>query len=1473
MFRTSQCTLRIPIIIAGIAAFHLPSRELVTSTEADPVVIPAPIRKPIRIFFDVTAILQTGKSLRDRKAAKRLEVSLTPTIGTVKASMRLSGNKGNLRIDSIYDSVNTSRAEINQVVELRFTDSNISTQFRIVHAPLIATVLAVRAPTKLSPLGGENITLVVRGGEADQRRLVLGNETVAEVEYIEKGDKHISLYETPPLPWGKLEWRMELVKGDNIMVAKDASGHVFKVASRPVLASLQPAVIKPDTEGFVVVSGVFDDSALLYVDNDPLSTRDIVHRTFGEMIIRVPSVSKESVSVSLRTTRGQKSNSLSLTFDPDALYVDAVALHASVNGDNGRFEMPFLCNRSDIPVIFARADLQQGVYEPPSFNFTVRNSTSESNFEVLSYGPDGMVPLDPDLFQETMELREDFVSIRVRVTQGERSGEAFVFVSRQLRSDNIGVTVLPPFESQREANFDVLRTHVTSLTHCENATNFDTKTLWSMNRRAIISTEIDDEEDIRGMDSAYAVGLGRTLIVSDSDAFSFSATVSVTDRSTRKTIATGTSRKRAKLEALAPLVPIVINGGLRSITLRTGMEAHEIYGNVLDADGAAAISELQYFWECKSLSSEKSKCPAALFPAVLRKRRSIDKFNVTTNGLKKGVAVEYSLSVRLGGRESARVRLRLTVSSSETAVFPSSELSGGPTLPRILSNGSIRFSCYQRIIVTILDASANDTYGFALFRNGNDTDILGSSADDLLIPNSGYWSPQSRDTVIFGIRSNTLEPGNYTLYGSRNTEAEEGAAASWTFEVQRCPLLLPYMPSQFSGTPGETTFFVGADSVPTSSNLFFFALVREEDDQNDLPTAQNESQSVSYIPGCSGSQICPFSVSAAGRYFVRVDMYDPSGSTRLSSSTIDRLITVSQPSSTQSENIAADTVSSVYIQTVQAALLQEDEGSFLRGILRLPVEESLETSFIEDIFDGLQRMASSSALVPKAGSFIISACLHLMRFEDVYHDSKLIDRTRSIVEDTISGSATNTGPGTALREPLSLFYSVLLRETSSFSGILPDGQNITVATDISERYRESAATYLPLVLAVGRECGFTDQMTVTYPTQTRFNVSEGTPLVALSDDYRVAVSCYEGQVQRLLPEPVSVEVCSNSEVSTKILPFPRILVSVEHTNFSSDASQTELLSGPTIQTRIARLRKVNDSIILEEDQQANSTCYRNRVSVDVTKELAEDLVRSPSQRREISCDSDALPASTVQVQGRDGSSKKSQPTQYSVGADGRVSAFFEAAPPVSARMTMNGTRLRECIVTTRLDGSGRSTVSVVLFSVIGVVGLFLLVIIVLLCFRRRKRNVRFSVPESAAPWDSFEVSQSRTRSTLNSYFFNSGEVNRTGNARRESDWSGQFRRMHHRSNTNSRGGTGSESGEAAAESSASGARLGSSALDQWEAFNGSRVSSMLTATDSYTTSSGDLSSFGMSNRLRLQALNALPGADGTNGFPYPRVQP
>ncbi len=136
-----------------------------------------------------------------------------------------------------------------------------------------------------------------------------------------------------------------------------------------------------------------------------------------------------------------------------------------------------------------------------------------------------LVSPDDVLFSTTASLF-DYVEVFVRATYGGASGEASLRISRRLRPDKVGVSIVPPIpavslgssectdDDRPPAEPFLIEGSFSSAWHCPNPSSLERKTIWTVNGETVAESVNSSLGGVpTGIESPASLGFGSGVVV------------------------------------------------------------------------------------------------------------------------------------------------------------------------------------------------------------------------------------------------------------------------------------------------------------------------------------------------------------------------------------------------------------------------------------------------------------------------------------------------------------------------------------------------------------------------------------------------------------------------------------------------------------------------------------------------------------------------------------------------------------------------------------------------------------------------------------------------------------------------------------------------------------------------------------------------------------------------------------------------
>lgn len=1324
-------------------------------------------------------MLPDGDTFTGLSAARLVTATSSPHVPNV--SVRLVQRErpvsaGNLFIEAETDDSDIPRAAVLFHIMLSVPSTKAFASFAVRVAALHPVVEAVRAPGSTLPnAGGTEVKVVVSRAGGDERRLVLllpvssdryQRIIARETSYAKEGDEYVSTITLPalePSVLGELEWVFEVIDDGRVTTAADETGgYIFEFGWKPVVHTLAPHRVRPGGGGFMILVGEFSNSAERVFFNDKrLDDRDILSISTSEIAIKIPRAHTakdgSSVTVAVLDKSGLASNDVSFSIDSAALNVKAVVLQSSFEKSTGRVLVPFLCNQTNPPTVFVSVDSIGPGDENPVYSFSIRTSSMlPGASRILSSGNDSIVTLsDRNLFQDSDAVQDEMVTVFVQVSFGDQRGEAVLFISRRLRQNKVGTTVLPLVGGPSRPNSElILESAWSPILQCPFVDDVTVATQWIINGEPVPATSSASTETTK---SPMLLGFGNRVLLHHTRMVDYELSIRLVSKRNGKLVADGYSRGRIQGGHVRRPLHVLLNGGMTLIAVPTS-QAFTIEGTVVEDTVEPSGTKTKYAWACKESMSKDAECPESLFPASLRVgNRQNASFTVSAPSDWEGKTVEYSLRVSTHERQSEVVVLLVSVVDSRAKVLPAAMLRTATGLP---SSGTSRhgftFSAHDDVILWISGPVPDSNLDFALFHESNHGDLIKSDEDIKFISHNGYWTPAKRKGKFLGISAGSLIPGNYRLQGTfdeKNTSSSVGIS-SWMFTVAPSVRVVLSDPPISDGFVDQTLFHVSAMSVPSSLNHFFFSLRSieggEDKRRRSSPASMMSTVTENCIGGCTGLPSETFTVPAAGRYVLSVDMYSADGSRLIASEEGTAVIRVHDSDSSPSPPSAGN--SNDVISKMRSSLQHMDEVTFLSSVLQLSTLSNVPPYVFSDAIDGLQAISATKGGNPLQSARVIEACTSIVRHKQ-FHDLTLLSSLRRVVQSCVDRTQQVPSGGMHVRDALGSFYGAAADMLSGFSEASSD--NSIRSAELSQAMdetRSAAARDILLVLSTGKECGATGQVLVPRDAVSPPVVAGEDTEQKIFDDYRVGISCFNGQVMSLSPEPSLSEVCSDTqEGSSADSSAVNIFTSIERHEVSEHSTSDEILSGPTVYTGILGWRTEGDNEPSLQEIEGGDRCFRSRVSVfanhrvlgndtflaEETKIQCRNAGKAFTYKTGSGSESDMAEALTSNI------------SEFELHGDGRISSIVEVKFSGAIRMEVNNTLLRICFQNSTVEGRHSANFAVSLASILGAVIVFIVVLcfVVLYSTSCFDRFDSFSVPSSAAPLNSFATSIALTQST------------------------------------------------------------------------------------------------------------------------------
>lgn len=1092
--------------------------------------------------------------------------------------------------------------------------------FQVQLSALPPMVHHVRGDRIQPNMGGGVLTFVVSRGEG-VRRLVLeiGERRlqIEEVGYMKEEGFGLASFEIPGIGLdvvGSVAWTLEVVVTGHVWKASDKSGFHLQFGWKPVLTAVMPAVVGIARGGLLSLQGNFVGENLrgVIIGGKEVMAKELLSVTKGEIALRAPRLKngkgRMKLDILVVDQSGLKSEKKSVLIDSEALGVDAIVLDSSLDAGKERISVPLLCGKKTVPIVAAKVEGgMEGVMEVPVFEFRMRLSNmAAGEVQVVASGKNSMASLEGEgIFGEDEELEEQIVTVWVRATAGRHIGETLLFLSRRLRRDRIGVSVLP-FESGflTQDSRAVLESSMGRLEHCDDVEDLVLSTRWIVNGKLLSSHKSGSSANASD-DQGLVIGLGNRVLLPRLTAVTYELAVTVSRRSSGDVFASGLASGVLQASGKKRSLRVAINGGIQflfapvetNFTLRC---------DISDKVDEGEIATLSYFWTCKENAS--GTCAEYLYPSSLQGRASgVSRFWISPRAGEEGKVVEYSVRVASAIRDSEEVTITVTFVDQEKLLFPHARLETVASFAPAVESGngfSATFHSYDDIILSIDGEGPASTLDFSLSRTDRqegDVDMLGQISSRLLIAHNGYWTREAPRGSFLGFRAGELPPGNYTLHGAVGEAAGAGTGATWLFSIAAPPLIVLSEPTTRQGTANWTIFHASAISIPTSDNQFFFSLKLLPDDISTV-VADDSHESFATVSrclgSCSGFGRVSFVVATRGRYVVVVDMYDATGTRFIASKRGQSFISV-QDANSSSES-AGHTEKAQ--RGIGAVLRHGDEEAFLETLLKLSPTRSPRPVRLADVMAGLKRISSSPFQNPLQISRVVEACTRVISHEMVEDLDELTGMLK-IVESCIRQTPSWAPFGGVIVPGLTRFYGAAgekLERLWKGLGKEEDGDEKFAKAEhcVDSRAFED----IVIGLSAGVECGGSRRAVVSRKTNVaNIGGQDGEEEVMVQDEYQVGVSCLEGQVRQLLPEPALSEVCESGseEGGSGRHHETRVLAAVERHDVIRRTIAGDIVKGASVHVRLLRWNKkeAGERLIDSEAGVSGKLCVRSRASV------------------------------------------------------------------------------------------------------------------------------------------------------------------------------------------------------------------------------------------------------------------------------------
>lgn len=1323
-------------------------------------------------------MLPSGDTFIGLSAARLVTATSSPDVPDVSVQLVRRDrpvNGGNLVIEAETDDSDTPRAAVTFHVMLRVPSTKAVASFAVRVAALHPVVKAVRVPGSTLPnAGGTEVKVVVSRAGGDERRLVLllplssdryQRIIARETSYAKEGEEHVSTITLPalePSAVGKLEWVFEVVEDGRVTTAADETGgFMFNFGWKPVVYTVTPQRVRPYSSGFMILVGQFSNSAKgVFFNRRRVDDRDILSMSISEIAIKVPRAHTakdgSSVAVVVRDKSGLASDEVSFSIDSAALNVKAMVLQSSFDKSTGRFLVPFLCKQRNSPTVFVSVESISPRDENPMYSFSIRTSSMlPGASRILSSGNDGIVTLsDRNLFQDSDAVQDEMVTVFVHASFGDQRGETVLFISRRLRQDKVGTTVLPHAGGQSRPSSElILESTWSPVLQCPFVDDLIVATQWTINGEAVPSAA-PASVSTGTTKSPVLLGFGNRVLLPHTTKVDYELSIRLVSKTNGMLVADGYSRGRIQRDYIRRPLHVLLNGGMKLMSVPTS-QAFTIEGTVVEDTVEPSGTNTTYAWACKESMSKDTECPQSLFPGSLRLGNAKNaSFMGSAPPDWEGKTIEYSLQVSTHERQSEVVVLLVSVVDSHAKVFPAAVLRTGTGLPAS-RHGSI-LTVHDDVILWISGPVPDSNLDFTLFYEGNHEDLIDSDEDIKFISHNGYWTPAEPKGKFLGISASSLIPGNYHLQGTfaENNFSNSVGVSSWMFTVAPSARVVLSDPPITDGFVDQTLFHVSATSVPSSPNHFFFSLRSieggEDKRRRSSPASMMSTVTENCIGGCTGLPSETFTVPVAGRYVLSVDMYDADGSRLIASEEGTVAIRVHDAPSSPSPPSAGN--SSDVISRMQSSLQHMDEVTFLTSVLQLSTLSNVPPYVFSDAIDGLQAISATKVGNPLQSVRVMEACTSIVTHVQ-FHDLTLLSSLRGVVHSCVVRTQQVFSGGTHVSDALGNFYGAAADKLSRFSATAAKSIRSANISQAMDETRSAAARDLLLVLSTGKECGATGQLLVPRDAVSPPAVPGEDTEQRIFDDYRIGISCFDGQVMSLSPEPSVSEVCSSTqEGSSADSSAVNIFASIERHEVSEHPRSEEILSGPTVYTGMFGWKTEGENEPTLEEIEGGDFCFRSRVSVfanhtvlgtDDTFLAGEAKIQCRNAGKAFTYKTDS--GSEFDV----AEAVTSNVSDFELHGDGRVSSIVELKSSGAIRMEVNRTLLRICFHNSTVEGRHNANFAVPLASVLGAVVMFIVVLCLVVLYSTScfDRFDSFSVPSSAAPLNSFATSIALTQST------------------------------------------------------------------------------------------------------------------------------
>lgn len=909
---------------------------------------------------------------------------------------------------------------------------------------------------------------------------------------------------------------------------------IVRVSPDVALVRDRPVELRIIGENFI---GTSDTSLLPTADaiptiefnSVPVPPEDVLFVSDTIVDVRTPvlDVTEPSVTLGLTSAVGlPAATPLAVTVEPP-LEVLLTVLLSSYDKGLDMFVLPVVCGRTNTPVLLASAVVPANAEagELPTFEFEFRViDPGTSNPDSQEYRPldtgssmtNTLVALnEPGLFGSA-QPKEGYVEVRVRARHAAGSGVAMVRISRRLEEGTAGVSIVPPLspkplgatslDDDVPAECDaadapigtpaVVDATFSSALHCPSPDQLETTTAWTVNGET--APPMTDRVDPRSVRAPTSLGFGSGILLPDTGegtkTSAYGVRVTFVDRETGDIVASGEAADGELVtRSIRPVAQI--NSGESEIRLQPGETL------TLTAVDAADSSDanISYTWTCTLFNDKTAPrgeglaCDTDMLPS------SRDQtFEVDTGAIADTALIRYTLQLSRGNLVSR-------VSTLDVVFLPDS---GGSPLQHgtivYTSSGALivssnpcrrRIQSHENLFVTPNCTHSGAMLSYALF-NSNDENVL---SDEIIIGDgSRFWSLSDDEGEgtgkLLSIRVNTLEAGDYKLRAAVNASSSTltatEAGTTWAIEIAPAPVVSVSRVPVTEGVARETVFYVAANAEPALGSTFFFALRTEKGDPLETPITPDEC-----LGGCTGNRAVSFTVDEPGTYFVQIDVVGLTSEVVKSMYAVESITVAPAQDEPTSENVQRD--AETIVLNVLAARSQNDESKFLEaaelygknlnittgiGPENLPAQVSL----------GLRSIALWSLLPPMRASRIVYVAQSLLA-----HPRLLPREALQVLYDVNEAAglritAATSGPHMA--SELVKFYeeagswidvnsmatsrSMRTSEVRQRKSQDETPMNGSSTTGACAEMRAAAAADITLAMSRGRECGFSETLTI-----------------------------------------------------------------------------------------------------------------------------------------------------------------------------------------------------------------------------------------------------------------------------------------------------------------------------------------------------------------------------------------------------------